>query len=243
MTSPSERASATQAALRLAAGLSVLALLAGAPYLYYLAEVAPRQGASVQLPPLGSREVLPRDVLLLALLLVVTSLVGCFFSRRYRLGGLGSREQLRASAAIVVVGGLVLGAVSYLVLGRRLASEVPGLYPVTLGWALVMPLKSALVEETVARFGFMTLLAGLTRRPAVANVVQAVLFTGLGVKAFTYFGVSDPLLMAAGLGLSLVANLAFGAVYARYGLAAASLLHFVVDLKFVAHVVIVQLGG
>lgn len=150
-------------------------------------------------------------------------------------GGIGSRAQLQASLPVILPAGVLLGLLSYLLLGHRLALLAPGLYPETAGWALVMPLKSALVEETVARFGMMTVLAGLTRRPWAANLLQALLFSALGLKGFAFYGVPPQPLVWASLAGALAVNLGLGAAYARHGLAAAAVMHFVIDLKFVLH--------
>lgn len=227
-----------QARLRQAAVLTGLGVLGTAPYLHYVASVVPRTAAA-RVPVVEARAVLTADFLLLLPLLAITSLVGCFLSRRYRLGGIGSLAQLRESLPAVLPAAILLGLLSYLLLGRRLALQAPGLFPDDLGWALVMPLKSALLEETVARFGMMTILAGLTRRPWAANLLQAMFFSGLNLKGFAFFGIPPGPLVWASLGGSLVINLGLGAAYARHGLVAAAVMHLVIDLRFVLHACLV----
>jgi hypothetical protein len=225
----------TQTRLRQAAVLTAVGVLAAAPYLHYMTAVARRHGARVEIPAVSARQILTTDFVMLMLLLVITSLVGCFLSRRYKLGGLGSRQQLGEALRYVVPGGLIFSAATYLLFGRHFAVEVPGYYPITIGWALVMPIKAALFEETVARFGMMTVLAGLTRRPWLANVLQAVFFTTLNLKTFAFYGVTADTVIYASLVLTLGIHLSLGAIYARYGLIAAALMHLLIDLKFVLH--------
>jgi hypothetical protein len=233
--SPKQPLTQTQTRLRQAAVVTGLGMLAGAPYLYYLSAIAQRAGVGARLRTVSVQDLLTSDFSLLVLLLAMTSLVGCFLSRRYQLPGLGTLRDLRRAAAPVLVGGLALGAATYLLFGRRFATLVPGYYPTSVVWALVLPFKAALVEEPVARFGMMTILAGLVRRPWAANLAQAVFFTALNLKTLAFFGVAPGALAYAGLALTFAAHLGFGAMYARYGLVAAAATHFVVDLKFVVH--------
>jgi hypothetical protein len=228
-----------QVRLRQAGVLTALGTFSAAPYLYYMTSVAQHQGAPLPAAAVSAREMLAVDFPLVVLLVVLTSLVGCFLSHRYGLGGLGNWQQLRPVLPYLVACGIACGAASYLLFGRRLALEVPGYYPVTIGWALVMPLKAALLEETVTRFGMMTILAGLTRRPWLANVLQALFFSALNLKAFGFFGIDPGGLVYASLVATLLVNLCLGAAYARYGLLAAALMHFVIDLKFVVHAALV----
>ncbi len=230
MTDAENQPATSHAPLRQAAVLTGLGLLVVAPNLQYLATHVDRGDIS-----LATREMPAADYTLFVPLLVISSLVGCFLSRRYRLGGLGSRQQLRKAAGLVVGGGLAMAVLSYLVIGRHIAAAIPGFFPVGLGWALILSLRGALVEETVARFGMMTIFCGLVRRPWLANVLQAVFFTFVSVKALDFLGITSPLLVCASLGLTFGLHLVLGAVYARYGLIAASLMHFMVDLKFVFH--------
>ncbi len=228
---------AVQARLRQAAALTGLGLLAAAPYLHYMTAVAPRRvaAAGAAAAVRDPRAVLTDDFLLLLPLLAICSLVGCFLSRRYRLGGIGSRAQLSEALPWVVPAGVALGLASYLLLGRHFALEVPGTYPVEVGWALALAVKAALVDETVARFGMMTVLAGLTRRPWLANLLQALFFAALSVKAFAFHGIAPQPLVWASLAGTLAVNLSLGAAYARHGLAAAALMHLLVDLRLVLH--------
>jgi hypothetical protein len=213
--------------------LTLLGLLAGIPYLYYMGSLADLRASSL---PVSGSQMMAGDLLLLALLLVISSLVGCFLSRRYHLAGLGEYKQLKRAAGFLVLGGLVLGTFSYLTFGRWFAAQVPGIFPQHVGWALLLLPKGALLEETVTRFGMMTILAGLARRPWLANLLQASFFTGVNLKLIFFFGIPvDAPLVALGLAGSFLAHLVFGAIYARYGLVAAMLVHLAADLKLVLH--------
>jgi hypothetical protein len=210
-------------------------MLAAVPYLHYMTTVVPgRAGSAAGLGP-SARDVLTTDFLLLLPLLAISSLVGCFLSRRYGLAGLGSWSRLRRALPWVVPAGLAIGAASYLLVGRRFALQVPAYYPQSLGWALVLALKSALLEETVARFGMMTILTGLTRRPWLGNLLQALFFSSLNLKAFAFYGIPAGPLVWLSLLATVGVNLALGATYARWGLVAAATMHLLIDLRFIVH--------
>jgi hypothetical protein len=218
--------------------LTALGIVPAAWHLRYLIGLPELGQAPPGLPSTSTREVVTTDFLLVWLLLALCSLVGCFLSQRYQLAGLGTWQQLREAAPVVIVGGFALGAASYLVFGRRLAEVAPGLYPDAIGRALLMALKGALVEETVARFGMMTILAGMVRRPWLANILQAAFFTAISVKALAFFGVEVDGFVKASMAAGFALHLVLGAVYARWGLIPAALMHLVADLKFAVHAVI-----
>ena len=136
--------------------------------------------------------------------------------------------------------------------------KIPFLFPVSASesaympfnryaFALVVPYrgqggilaKYGVKTKGYKKFGLMTILAGLTRRPWLANVLQAAFFCALNLKAFGFFGISNHPLLVASLVASFAVNVALGALYQRYGLAAAALTHGIIDLKFVVHAVIV----
>ena len=80
--------------LRQAAIISGLGILVAGPYLHYLTSVVARGQAGLNLEPVSLREMVTTDFLAFAFLLILTSLVGCFLSQRYKLGGVGSRTQI-----------------------------------------------------------------------------------------------------------------------------------------------------
>ncbi|MBK6685045.1 MAG: CPBP family intramembrane metalloprotease [Deltaproteobacteria bacterium] len=219
--------------LRRAGLLAGLAMIAVVPYAYrsaYTFADAVRRTAR-----LSPEEVLRADLISLATLIVLAALVGSAFSERYRLGGLGRWPTLGTMRLHLVLAPVV-GVVSYLAFGRVLATRLPGTFPEDLGWALAYAVKGAIFDEVVARYGLMTIFAGLTR-PAVANLLQATFFTATIWKGLGFFGVDASydayflLSVVSSFGLHLY----LGSVYARHGLLPAMVLHFLYDLRFLLH--------
>ncbi len=217
------------------AALSAVALLAVAPHIYYLGAVAHTERLLARYPGLTLEEIFKFDLMKVGILIVISSLVGFFFSQRNGLPGLGSlRSALKPWWLLAAAP--VLGAFLYLTVGRAIAQRMPGLYPVSVFWALVVLLKGAVFDELVARFGMMTLVSGVTRRPWIAILLQAVFFTAIAVKDLGIWGVSGAsALFWASIATTFVVHLVYGGLYARRGLLCAMFFHGLVDLRFVAH--------
>jgi len=214
-----------------------LGFLAAMPYVYYLTRVAFGQAMRQRLAPRSVEEMLRADLVLMGLAVAITALAGTFLAERYGLPGLGDLRRLRRALPVLVPGGVLLSASTYLGFGRHLARRVPGYYPASLGWAAMLMVKGALFDETVARYGGMTILCGAVRRPWIANLMQAAFFTIVTARSVGFYGLSFgwSVAAAASLGSSAVVHLALGLAYARTGLLGAALLHLVIDLKYVAH--------
>lgn len=222
-------------ALLEAGAVAGVAFAAVVPYLYYLTHVAFPE--AVRRGPVPLERVLEADLTLIGLALVICATSGSLLARRYRLPGLGTLGLLRRGLPYLLLGGAVLAAATYLLFGRHLARQVPGLYPAALHWALLLALKGALFDETVARYGVMTILCGAVRRPWLAAVLQAFFFTFLSHRRIGFFGLApgwSPAYLAS-LVSSVGVHLAQAAAYARLGLLSAAAMHLVVDLKLVAH--------
>lgn len=216
-----------------------LAFLAAVTYSYYLTRVAFAARVRRHFAHLSVEQLLQADVILMAVVVVISSLVGSLLAKRYGLAGLGSIKQLRRGLPFVVVGGAVLSAATYLLFGRTLAHRVSGYYPTSLCWSLLIPLKAALFDETVARFGMMTIFCGAVRRVWLANLLQAVFFTSLTSSYMAFYSITLGwnFFTVASLCSSLVVHLVLGITYARFGLLGCALQHFIISLKFVFHAV------
>lgn len=219
-----------------------LAFLAVAPYVQYLTDVAFSAAARRFVAPVPLTRVLEADLLLLGVLVTACAMAGSLFGDRYGLAGRGDPARLRASLRYILPAGVMLAAGTYLLFGRYLAQRVPGTYPTSVGWALLLLVKGALFDETVARFGVMTLLCAAVRRPWIANLLQAALFTWLTSRNLAFHGITLQwgFFVAASLTSSLLVHLSHGLVYARYGLASSVTMHAVTDLKYVAHALLVR---
>lgn len=214
-----------------------LAFLPAALFVDYLTRVAFAETVRQRFANVPLQRVLEIDLLLIGILVATSAVVGSLLARRHGLPGLGTLATLRRSLPLVLPGGIMLGALTYLLIGLPLSRQVPGCYPEDLGWAAVITFKGALFDETVARFCMMTIFCGVVKRPQLANVMQAGFFTFLTTRNMAFYGIPLRwnLISVAGMSGALVGNLAHGWTYARHGLLASATLHMLVDLKFVVH--------
>ncbi|MBI4699936.1 MAG: hypothetical protein HY744_02015 [Deltaproteobacteria bacterium] len=226
--------------LSTAAVLAALALLSVAPHVYYLTQVAFAAAVQESFGPLGTGRVVRADLLALGTVVLMCSLMGALFAERYGLAGLGDRASLRRGWWLFALAAPAIGIASYLLFGRELAERVPGFYPGSLPWAGLRAVKGALFDEVVARFGMMTILCGVVRRPWAANVLQAAFFTVLGLIGLPFFGLHPvpSAYFAAAVIASLAVHLFLGAVYARLGLLAAVACHLGIGSKYVLHALV-----
>jgi hypothetical protein len=227
-------------ALGTSAIVATAAMVGGAVHVYYLTEVGFAQKVRERFGPVGAATIARTEMVSLGAVVLVAALVGSLCSERYGLGGIGDGAKLRAAGKLILIAAPCLGAASYLLLGRSMAVRIPGYYPASVFWASCLALQGALCEEVVARYGMMTIFCGVVRRPWIANVLQAVFFTALGAVGLSFYGlrVSCDALVVASLVVSVAIHLSLGAIYARYGLLASMLFHFVLGLRFVAHALV-----
>jgi hypothetical protein len=219
------------------AGLAFAALV---PYLYYLTRIAFADALKQRFGNTSTEQLLRVDLVLIGIALIICSLVGSLLARRYRLPGLGSMAAVRRALPYIVPGGALLSAGTYLFFGRHLARRVPGYYPASLGWALLVMVKGAFFDETIARFGMMTIFSGVVRHLWLANLLQAAFLTFITTRSLPFFGIAvdwNPFLVAS-VGSSVVVHLAHGWTYGRFGLLSAAALHLLVDSKYALHALI-----
>lgn len=217
----------------------MVALVGVAPYLRYLTAVAFTSRLQDRFGSLGPSGIARAELVSAAFLVVVAALTGTLFARRYGLAGLGGRDAWRQAAPWLALAPIV-GIACYVALGRNLALRVPELYPAQLGWALARQLKAMLFDEVVARFGMMTILCGIVRRPVVANVAQAAFFTLLAVGGLSFFGPRPPLgaLLVASVAATFALHLGFGWLYARFGLGVCAAAHGLAAIEYPLHVLV-----
>ena len=161
--------------------------------------------------------------------------VGLFLARRYGLPGVGDGPLVRASlrwTVPVAIGAAVAVTFLFDIPFRRVA---PGFYPRHWTWALASAFSATFAAEVVARFGMMTIFLGIVRDLRIANVAQAALFALVASRNFAF--ADHPVggaLTFVGLALSFGGSLGCGWIYARYGLLAALLGHFLYELRTLA---------
>ena len=224
-------------ALRVAAVVAAVALVGVAPFMHYLTAVAFPDAVQRRFPSVGTDQIIRQDLGSVALVIVLAALVGALRSERYGFAGLGDAARVRQARWLLLVVAPLVACASYLLFGRAIAERVPGYYPSSPAWGLARACKDAMFDEVVARYGMMTMLAGVVRYGWLANLLQAAFFTTIAYLGLAFYGVSPSLSapFAASLVASFAISLGLGAIYARYGLIAAMLFHFVLGLRFVVH--------
>src|SRR5687768_13512254 len=106
--------------LRTAGIVAGCAFLSAVPHLHYLTVIAFPERVRAQFSGLTTGEVLRLDLISIATLCVLASLVGSFFSERYELGGLGDLERTKKASRLILVVAPMIAAVTYFVFERRL---------------------------------------------------------------------------------------------------------------------------
>jgi len=230
-------------ALGTAAVVAMAALLGVTPYVYYLSRVGFAHLLARQAASRAPAELIQAELLSIGFVVLVAALVGTLAARRYGLAGIGDRAMLRQARNLLVFAAPALGVLSYLLFGRVMAARVPGIYPSSFGWAMGHAVKGALFDEVVARYGMMTILCGVVRRPLAANVLQAVFFTVLALLGLSFFGLhpSLSLFFVTSVAATFATHLVQGAVFARYGLGAAMIFHLGLGIQYPLHVVLTTL--
>lgn len=219
------------ARLRVAGLLAGAAFLSAAPYVHFLGTDLVAERLAARFPGVSMGEAVHVDLRLMAVLVVMSALAGTFFSARYRLGGVGGLTEI-VVARRWVAGGAVAAVAWALLLAPSLRAALPGYLPETFPRALAHLAKGVVFEEVVARFGLMTVVAGAVPRAWMANVVQAVFFTAVGIEGLAFFGFGPSPVFGASIAFSFALHLVLGGVYARYGLLAAMAVHAAVDVRF-----------
>ncbi len=218
-----------QAKLRTAAVVAGAAYLASAPHAAYLA-----QQSSVRLGGLSADQVLAMDLLRLAVVTVLASLIGAFFSARNGLPDLGGGATLRR-AWRWYLGGALWSVGLYFAAGSPLAARFPAQYPCAIGWAVVALIKNSVFEEVIARYGMMTLAVGVLRNKTAGNLVQATFFTLVSLRALPVNSGGWDATTVLAIAAAFLVHLGSGAVYARHGLLAASVFRAATGLRLLIH--------
>jgi len=142
------------------------------------------------------------------------------------------------SALVMLVPSVVIGALLGLPLLLGAGPELVGPRPAAL---FLRALSAALTEEIEFRLGLMTLFAWLLhsfvsrsgsaeRSIDAANLLAALVFAAAHLPGNVSAATATWGLVAGILVFNTVAGIAMGWLYARYGLLAAMLAHFVADL-------------
>lgn len=169
-----------------------------------------------------------------AVVILLSCLVGFAWSKRLGLGGVGRLRDLKKHWQLILLAGVVVGGLTYVLGDRNFLRTVPELYPKSLAFAVFIPFYATFVEEVFARFGVMTTLVKIFRNKWVANFLAAFIFAIGHANIFRMTGVFYHLnyLTVCSLLVNLLIGLFFGYIYWRRGLVTAMGIHFIANLRF-----------
>jgi hypothetical protein len=221
--------------------LTLISLAAAVPYVQYLLDTAVGRG---MLGKETASNVFMTDLLLLVLLLFLSSLVGLSFAPRYRLPGLGISRRIARDLPLLVLGGLVLAAVSFVLFDRYFYAVSPGSYPTSPLMLVCLPLKGAFADEVILRLGILTVAVGLLKHRGAGVILMAALAALMSLRYFQFLGMSLGVnyIMIAHLSLSFAGNLVMGYLYVHRGLAHAMILKVIYGCRYLA-VALILAGG
>lgn len=113
-------------------------------------------------------------------LALLCSLVGFLYAERLALPGFGALKDIRLWLPLGFGAGIVFTPVSYLSLDRELIHALPEIYPAFWQSALADIVGTALIQETVLRFGLLTICVYFMRR---GNFFSGHLWPGILIVA------------------------------------------------------------
>jgi hypothetical protein len=213
---------------------AILAVLAGGSavgYFHYLVFTVSR---GVGLRGQGPWAFLAVELILLTLVLFLSALIGFSFSPRLGLPGLGRPGGLIRALPLLVLGGIVLVAISYFAFDRYFFAIAPHSFPGKTGYLVAIPFKAALADETILRLGLVTIGVGLTKNRAAGVILMSAVASLLTVKYFEFIGIPFALdsFYILYLLLSFVGNIILGWLFVTRGLFYSMALKFVIGCKY-----------
>lgn len=214
--------------------LTCLSVVSAYPFLLYLWKRGSVESIGVALPAREYYSLLQGEFLLILGASLFSALAGRFFSLRYGLAGLGSWSALKKDLPRITGLALILIPVFLYALDPVIFNHHRLLYPRELWAAAAVTLKSSVFEEVVLRYGVITILAGLIRRPVLAVILGTLFATMLGVRSGVVVGIQPGisfqffLMLVVSFGL----NLFYGFLYSRRGLYTSMAAHLLIDLKY-----------
>jgi hypothetical protein len=182
------------------------------------------------------------QTLLLFIILFLCSLIGFSFAKRLELPGLGEVKGYLRDLPLLIAGGIVLAAVTYLVYDRYLFIQYPSFFPKDTFYLMSLPFRVALVNETILRMGLVTIGVGVMRNRGVGVIIMAAIASLFTVKYFEYLGISFGItpLFIVHLLISFIGNLLLGWLFVTRGLLYSMTVAFVVGWKYL---LIARIGG
>ena len=174
------------------------------------------------------------ELVLLWLVLFLSSLVGFSFSQRLGLPGFGRMRDFLVALPLVIIGGLVLVAISYFAFDRYFFAIAPVSFPREPIYLVTIPFKAALADETILRLGLVTIGVGLTKNKGAGVILMSAVSSLLTVKYFEFIGIPFALnhFYVVYLLLSFLGNIIQGWLFVTRGLAFSMALKFVIGCKY-----------
>lgn len=219
--------------LRDAAVLGLLTFLFTYIDFHYLTKVGFKSKIYSKVPPDAINQFLFSQLLGVLFICLICSVVGILFAKRYKLAGLGSLQNLKQSLPFVFAFGIGGAVVNLLLFDGHFRKVAPGYYPAIWYWALLVPVSQAISQEIIARLGMLTIIKGVVKNFWAANLLHAVFFAALGLRAFKLadvqigFNYLTVYAVVAAISASLIA----GWLYRRYGLLTTIFAHMLYGLR------------
>lgn len=182
------------------------------------------------------------ELVLLALLLFLSALIGFSFSTRLDLPGFGKIRDFIYALPALVAGGIALVALSYVVFDRYYFMVAPATFPRETIYLAALPFKAALADETILRLGLVSIGVGLTKNKGAGVVLMSAVSTLFTVKYLEFVGLPFMLdhFYVVYLLLSFFDNILLGWLFVTRGLLYSMALKFVIGCKYLF---ILWLGG
>jgi len=211
--------------------LAILAAGSAAGYFHYLVFVVSAGVAPAGRDPLGFMTV---ELVLLGLVLFLSALIGFSFSARLDLPGFGKIREFFTALPVLIVGGIVMVALSYVVFDRYYFTMAPISFPRETVYLIAIPFKAALADETILRLGLVTIGVGLTKNKGAGVVLMSAVSTLFTVKYLEFIGMPFALdsFYVVYLLLSFLGNIMFGWLFVTRGLLYSMTLKFVIGCKY-----------
>jgi len=209
-----------------------LATAVATPYIYFLVNNA----AGNHLLPASFQQfdfVMIQSLMLFVICLLSAS-IGFSFTKRYGLPGLGISRKYVDSLPLLFIGGFAMAIFSYLVFDRFFYSISPMSYPGDVFSVIAIPVKAAVTEELILRFGLLTIAVGICRNSYGGILLVSIFATILSLKYLNFIraDMAFSYIFIVQLLLTFAVNCILGYLCVTYGLVYAMTFRFVMGLKY-----------
>ena len=215
--------------------LTLLMFLFSIPYLYYfyyayLARMTVFSFATeTEVYMIGFLELLG----LVLLMISVCSLIGFAGSEKLGFKGWGDWQLIKDSLQKILLFGIIIALVTYISKDFHLLNQFRSYYPSSVILLLGIPLYISLFKELCARFGLVTLFAGVFKTKQLAVILAALIFAIAQIAVYQLIGVLPQfnwLLLTVLMG-ELVVSIFLGDLYLKKGLGMSLAVSVVANLR------------